>query len=178
MRLFDDQRPLRHPAVGAGLSARNAVAAEMAIAGRADHHPDDDCWMQAAGDDRVRSDAAWVLATAAFEQMRADLASGDAAEAAAVPADAAFGTGGADVAGGSARRHARARALGAIAVPVGTAERNHHARLERVHARRRKPTARRRREWVEMAFWFTVGGAGGLAALVLIRGAEAVFAWR
>lgn len=165
MRLFDDQRPLRHPAVGDGLSARNAVAAEMAVAGRADHHPDDDCWMRAASDERVRSDAAWVLATAAFEKMRADLAVGDAAD-------------GAEPAGGDGRRHSRARALAAIAVPVGTAERNHQARLERVHSRRRKPSARRRREWIEMAFWFAVGGAGGLAALVLIRGAEAVLAWR
>jgi hypothetical protein len=76
------------------------------------------------------------------------------------------------------RRQSRASALAAIAVPVGVAERNHQARLERVNARRRKPAARRRREWVEMAVWFAVGGAGGLAALVLIRGTEAVLAWR
>ena len=169
MRLFDDQRPLRHPAVGAGPSARNAVAAEMAIAGRADHHPDDDCWSHASSDERVRSDAAWVLATAAFEQMRADLAVGDAADGVPAADDAMPGTD---------RRQSRARALAALAVPVGTAERNHQARLERVNSRRRKPAARRRREWVEMAFWFAVGGAGGLAALILIRGAEAVLAWR
>lgn len=169
MRLFDDQRPLRHPAVGSGLSARNAIAAEMAIAARAGHHPDDDCWSHAASDERVRSDAAWVLATAAFEQMRADLAVGDAA-------DASAGTD--DEGRVPDRRQSRASALAAIAVPVGVAERNHQARLERVNARRRKPAARRRREWVEMAFWFAVGGAGGLAALVLIRGTEAVLAWR
>jgi hypothetical protein len=101
--------------------------------------------------------------------MRADLAVGDAADGAPAADDAMPGTD---------RRQSRARALAALAVPVGTAERNHQARLERVHSRRRKPAARRRREWVEMAFWFAVGGAGGLAALVLIRGAEAVLAWR
>ena len=174
MRLFDDQRPLRHPAVGAGLSARNAVAAEMAVAGRADHHPDDDCWTHAASDERVRSDAAWVLATAAFEQMRADLAVGGDPEG----AEPAFAPGSTEATDGAGRRQSRARALAALAVPVGTAERNHQARLERVHSRRRKPSARRRREWAEMAFWFAVGGTGGLAALVLIRGAEAVLAWR
>jgi hypothetical protein len=169
VRLFHEQRSLRHPAVDAGLSARNAVAAEMAVAGRADHHPDEDCWSLAARDERVREDAAWVLAGAAFEQMRADLACADAAAGEPTdPDDPAFP--------GTARRQARARALAALAVPVGTAQRNHDVRLDRV--RRRKPAARRRREWIEMAFWFAVGGAGGLAALVLIRGTEAVLAWR
>jgi hypothetical protein len=42
------EQPFRHPAAGAALAARNAVAAEMAVAGRAGHHPGDDVWWLAA----------------------------------------------------------------------------------------------------------------------------------
>lgn len=39
---------LVHPAVGAALAARNAVAAEMAVAGRSRMDPSDPCWAMAA----------------------------------------------------------------------------------------------------------------------------------
>lgn len=44
------ENPLRHPAVGAALAARNAVAAEMAVAGRAGHDPRSAAWWLAAED--------------------------------------------------------------------------------------------------------------------------------
>lgn len=43
----EPERSFQHPALGAALSARNAVAAEMAVAGRARLHPDESCWSMA-----------------------------------------------------------------------------------------------------------------------------------
>ncbi|MFM1936715.1 MAG: hypothetical protein RI990_1674 [Planctomycetota bacterium] len=42
--MHEPERSFQHPALGAALSARNAVAAEMAVAGRARLHPDEACW--------------------------------------------------------------------------------------------------------------------------------------
>ncbi len=71
---------------------------------------------------------------------------------------------------GAAAAAAAAAAAGShsLAVPV-------HARevAARTHVEhRRKPTARRRRELLELVFWFVVGGLGGLAVLAAVRMAE------
>jgi hypothetical protein len=47
---------MQHPAVGAALAARNAVAAEMAMAARSGHHPSHSCW-NAASDMVTSADA-------------------------------------------------------------------------------------------------------------------------
>lgn len=115
--LRSNESSLRHPAVGAALAARNAVAAEMAVAGRGSHHP---------------NDPAWSLASDALQPELA-------------------------------QPHAPQQALQALAVSTG-------APVE-VPATPvlRRPTARRRREALELAFWFVVGGLGGLAALAAVR---------
>lgn len=109
------------------LAARNAVAAEMAMAARSGHAPADPCWMQGSG---VVSDTA-----------------GAGARALAVPIqDALAGQG----------RHG-------LSVLV----RNRHVPGVPETGWRARP--RRRRELLELVFWFMVGGAGGLATLALVR---------
>jgi len=103
--------------VGAALAARNAVAAEMAVAGRGTHHPDDPAWALAG--DALASDALCTHAAKAAVQALA------VARDARVPAPPTRGV--------------------------------------------RVPSARRRRELLELAFWFVVGGLGGLAALAAVR---------
>ena len=160
----DEDRPFQHPAVRAAMSARNAVAAEMAVAGRAGHHPGDRCWGDAQHALLAPGEAAWVLASDAYQPMREDRAS-----VAALADDAMAPLG----------RHGTA--LSALATPLegvvpsgsrrGSAEPVSQPLI-------RRPTARARRERLETAFWFVVGGAGGLVLACMVRGLEMVFAWR
>lgn len=103
--------------MGAALAARNAVAAEMAVAGRGSHHP---------------SDPAWALAS---DALPADLGP----------------------------PHSPQRAIQALAVATGAPVEVPATPVVR------RPTARRRREVLELGFWFVVGGLGGLAALAAVR---------
>ena len=73
MSHFDQERPFQHPAVSAALSARNAISAEMAVAGRAGHDPFDRFWQEAQSAPHSVGHAAWVLASDAYAQMREDL---------------------------------------------------------------------------------------------------------
>ena len=69
--------------------------------------------------------------------------------------------------------------MSAVAVPVGAAvgalppSRGKGAGSDGV----RRTGARRRRERMETAFWFAVGGAGGLALAIGVRALEMVVAW-
>ncbi len=109
---------MQHPAVGAALAARNAVAAEMAMAARSGHHPSHSCW-DAASDVVTGADAgARQLAVAMHSTQNSPSMSG--------------------------------------ALPPRSRQ-------------------RRRRELLEMCFWFVVGGLGGLAALAAVRVVESFF---
>lgn len=160
----DEDRPFQHPAVRAAMSARNAVAAEMAVAGRAGHHPGDRCWGDAQHALLAPGEAAWVLASDAYQQMREDLAS---VAAAADDAIAPLG------------RHGTA--LSALATPLdGVAPSRARRGADEPVSQPliRTPAARARRERLETAFWFVVGGAGGLVLACMVRGLEMVLAWR
>ena len=52
------EHSFQHPALGAAMAARNAVSAEMAVAGRARHDPGDRAWATALGilDDHTDGD--------------------------------------------------------------------------------------------------------------------------
>jgi hypothetical protein len=70
-------------------------------------------------------------------------------------------------------------ALSALATPVAGATGTHSSRVTAAAADdARKPAARRRRERLETAFWFAVGGFGGLALACTVRAIEMVFMWR
>ncbi len=160
----EEDRPFQHPAVRAAMSARNAIAAEMAVAGRAGHHPGDRCWGDAQHALLAPGEAAWVLASDAYQQMREDLAS------VAEFADGAMGPIG---------RHGRA--LSSLATPLEgvVPARDRAVTTEPVSQPLiRTPAARARRERLETAFWFVVGGAGGLVLACMVRGLEMVLAWR
>jgi hypothetical protein len=157
---------LQHPAVAAERSARNAVAAEMAIAGRARFHPND-VWIDDAHRSRWSdADATWVLASDDWATMREDLACAESAHAD----------------GASAGAHGAA--LASLAIPVGAAEglarrarRRLRASTTAASALDHVPAARTRRERLELAFWFIVGGIGGLLLAAAVRVAEVVIAW-
>jgi hypothetical protein len=162
---------LQHPAVAAERSARNAVAAEMAIAGRARLGPTD-AWIEDAHRARWSdADSTWVLASDDWRTMQDDLA---CAEDPGLP-------GAIDPAAG-----AHGAALASLAVPVGAAEGVDAARRARRRLRASAlaasaldhvPAARTRRERLELAFWFAVGGVGGLLLAAAVRVAEVVLAW-
>lgn len=152
-------RSFQHPAVSAALSARNAVAAEMAMAARAGNGPADECWSGACAALRHPGDSPWVLVSDAYARMRDDMSSLDAIDAA------------------PAGDHSRA--LSALAVPVMGAGRGGASAGDLPGARAiRKPVARRRRERLETAMWFAVGGAGGLLLACAVRVIETVVLWR
>lgn len=119
------RRSLQHPAVGVALAARNAVAAEMAMAARQRHDPSDACW-----------DVASDMATGADAGARELAHSVNPSTAVAGPSS-------------SVRRRL-------VVAPWGSAPSV-------------RPRARRRRELLEMCFWFVVGGLGGLATLAVVR---------
>ncbi len=188
---IDDSRTLQHPAARAQSSARNSVAAEMSVAGRAGFRPADPCWADAARALTDPGDSRWVLASDDYWKMRADLAAVTAVGAdtfsgerdagvAPGPAGAADGTPsaaffGPDVPFG-AGLHSRALAALAVALPgVSGVKGASHAGF--AAALLRRPAARTRRERLEMGFWFVVGGLGGLVLAVLVRAAEMVLAW-
>ncbi len=194
----DAPTPFQHPAVQAASAARNAVSAEMSVAGRSRNAPDDPAWTRAAEQAAGGEDTCWILASEAYARMQWDLACADAAVAARGKVGGGSSStdrasGGASGAGASAAGAApaesaetdasatpqqrRARALAELAIPVAASSR---AGVRRAieQAAPRKPAARRRREYLLMAFWFLVGGLGGLAALLLIRGGEVLLAWR
>lgn len=179
---------LQHPAVAAERSARNAVAAEMAIAGRARFGPTD-AWIEDAHRSRWSdADSAWVLASEEWATMRDDLARAEGAPSGiAGRADArAFAEepglpGVIDPAAG-----AHGAALASLAIPVGAADGVDAARRARRRLRASAlaasaldhvPAARTRRERLELAFWFAVGGVGGLLLAAAVRVAEVVLAW-
>jgi hypothetical protein len=141
------------------MSARNAIAAEMSMAGRAGHHPGDGCWDAARDALLSPGEATWILASDAYAQMREDLACDGP-----TPAEALGGHG---------------AALAALAVAVGGRARGHDADAERPsdHPPVRKPAARRRREWLATAGWFALGGFGGLLLAAAVRTLEVMFAW-
>lgn len=197
---IDDARPLQHPAARAQSSARNAVAAEMSVAGRAGFRPSERCWSEASMALTDPGDSRWVLASDEYWRMRADLAA-----VTAVGADTFAGEhrGGSPAVGGSAGARPAAdapadgtpspaffgpdmpfgaglhsRALAALATPLPGVSVHASARADAGLASPiRRPAARARRERVEMAFWFVVGGAGGLVLAVLVRALELVIAW-
>ena len=160
---------LQHPAVAAERSARNAVAAEMATAGRARFQPSD-AWIADAHRARWSdADSAWVLASDDWATMQGDLA---CAEEPGLP-------GAVDPASG-----AHADALARLAAPVGAAEsavrrarRAMRPAAAAATALDHVPSARTRRERLELAFWFAVGGLGGLMLAAAVRVAEVVLAW-
>ena len=119
------------------MAARNAVSAEMAVAGRARHDPGDRAWATALGilDDHTDG----------------------------------------DVRGAHADRLMRLSTRLGAGAPDGHAP--HGVRTSELDASRR-PAARRRRERLETAFWFAVGGAGGLALAFGVRMVEVLVAWR
>lgn len=177
---------LQHPAVAAERSARNAVAAEMAIAGRARFHPND-VWIDEAHRSRWSdADATWVLASDDWATMREDLACAEGAhtDGAARPDAHAFAEdpglpGTIDPSAG-----AHGAALASLAIPVGAAEglarrarRRLRASTTAASALDHVPAARTRRERLELAFWFIVGGIGGLLLAAAVRVAEVVIAW-
>ncbi|MFO0962894.1 MAG: hypothetical protein U0625_08300 [Phycisphaerales bacterium] len=188
----DAPTPFQHPAVQAASAARNAVSAEMSVAGRSRNAPDDPAWTRAAEQTAGGDDTCWILASEAYARMQWDLACADAAVAArgkvggasthrAASDSAGASTGAtADAAGADAAatpQQRRARALAELAIPVAASSRAGVRRAIEQTAPR-KPAARRRREYLMMAFWFLVGGLGGLVALLAIRGSEVLLAWR
>lgn len=152
--------PFQHPAVTAALSARNAVAAEMAMAARAGNDPFDAAWEGACTALAQPGESAWILASDAYSRMREDLASLDAVDAAPEGDHAA--------------------ALASIAVPVAGAGRSPGTASDAGPAPRpvRRPAARRRRERLATAMWFAIGGAGGLLLACAVRMIEMVVLWR
>ena len=160
----DPQTSFQHPAARAALAARNEVAAEVAVAGRAGLMPSELCWGGASAALLEPGDTAWVVASDEFARMREDLvAEGDLE----IDPDSPVGL--------------HRASMAALAVPVGAA-----AATEGGHGRARgrgavalgpRPVARRRRERLETAGWFVVGGAGGLALAIGVRALEMVVAW-
>ena len=136
MLTSERDHPFQHPALGAAMTARNAVSAEMAVAGRARHDPGDRAWATALGilDDHTDGD---VRGAHADRLMRLSTRLG--------------GTG------------------GTHASPALRGSRRDAAR---------RPAARRRRERLETAVWFAVGGAGGLLLALGVRVVEVMLAWR
>lgn len=197
---IDDARPLQHPAARAQSSARNAVAAEMSVAGRAGFRPSEPCWADASMALTDPGDSRWVLASDEYWKMRADLAAVTAVGADTFAGERTGGSGALD--GAPAPRAAadapadgtpspaffgpempfgaglHSRALAALATPLpGVAAPGALRAAAGLAAPIRRPAARARRERVEMAFWFVVGGAGGLVLAVLVRALELVIAW-
>jgi hypothetical protein len=152
----------QHPAARAALAARNEVAAEMSVAGRAGLLPGERCWSDASVALLEPGDSAWAVASDEFQRLREDLVAEGAPE---VSADAPVGL--------------HRAAMSAVAVPVGAAVgavpavRGKGSGADGV----RRTGARRRRERMETAFWFAVGGAGGLALAIGVRALEVVVAW-
>lgn len=140
--------PDRLRVVGTALAQRNAVAAEMAVAGRAHHDPADPAWAFAAESLAGQIDAcAW----------------GDEAGSATRSARD----------GGRTRAHAHAvgpaaAGVAVLAYPLRPEAPTHGGQ------RPRKAAARRRRELLEVIFWFVVGGAGAVGVLAAVRGVDAV----
>lgn len=172
---FDHEHPFQHPAVSAALSARNAISAEMAVAGRAGHDPFDRFWLEAQGAPHSVGHTAWILASDAYAQMREDLAGFDPAEYTGT--DGAMGA--ATAVTESFGKHATA--LAALATPVAgaaaTASRSIRSvptvAIEAIH----RPAARRRRERLQTAGWFVIGGIGGLLLASTVHLIEMVLAW-
>ena len=179
-----DERPLQHPAVRAALSARNAVAAEMSMAGRAGLSPADACWEEAACALAEPGASRWVLGSDDYRRMREDLAAVTAVGEETFPSGSAWTAGNGLIPGAdqpfTEGRHSAA--LGALAVPLPGADGPRarlRAALDALQAPlARMPAARARRERLETAFWFAVGGVGGLVLAILVRGVEMVIAWR
>jgi hypothetical protein len=192
---IDDARPFQHPAARAQSSARNAVAAEMSVAGRAGFRPGERCWEDAARALTDPGESRWVLASDDYWKMRADLAAVTAVGADTFAGERPSGDG----SGGGLPADAPAagtpsRSFFGPEMPFGTGLHSHALAglavpLPGVRAAAdgpgpagagllRRPVARARRERLEMAFWFAVGGAGGLVLAVLVRAAELAFAWR
>jgi len=115
---------LQHPAVAAERSARNAVAAEMATAGRARFRPSD-AWIADAHRARWSdADSTWVLASDDWATMQDDLACAE--ESGEVPGPAHGQRAFAEEPGLpwaiDPRAGAHGDALARLAVPVGAAE--------------------------------------------------------
>ena len=174
MSHFDSERSFQHPAVSAALSARNAISAEMAVAGRAGHDPFDRFWQEAQNAPQSVGHAAWVLASDAYAQMREDLAGFDPSEY--------EGNEGAVSAAVSESFGKHTKALAALATPVasaaaaafGSAHQGPSTASEVIH----RPAARRRRERLQTAGWFVIGGIGGLLLASAVHLVETVIAWR
>lgn len=174
MSHFDQERPFQHPAVSAALSARNAISAEMAVAGRAGHDPFDRFWQEAQSAPHSVGHAAWVLASDAYAQMREDLSGFDPSEY--------QGNEGAMSAAVSESFGRHASALAALATPVAgaAATASRSARLTPAVASdaTHRPAARRRRERLQTAGWFVLGGVGGLLLASAVHLMQMVLAWR
>lgn len=162
MSAHDPEPNFQHPAARAALAARNAVAAEMSVAGRAGLMPTERCWADAAVALLEPGDTAWVVASDEFARIREDLVAEGAIE---VDPDAPLGL--------------HRAAMSAVAVPVGAAAAGTGARSRGrgAEALGPRPVARRRRERLETVFWFAVGGAGGLALAIGVRALEMLAAW-
>lgn len=177
MFAHDAETNFQHPAARAALAMRNEVAAEMSVAGRAGLMPSERCWGDAAVALLEPGDTAWVVASDEFARMREDLASEGLID---IAPDAPIGL--------------HRAAMSAVAVPIGAAAAatgagdagavgGFGAALRRLLGPRAqlrggpRPQARRRRERMETAFWFAVGGAGGLALAIGVRALEMVVAW-
>ena len=179
-----EERPLQHPAARAALSSRNAVAAEMSIAGRAGLDPADPCWEQAACALAEPGSSRWVLASDDYRRMRDDLAVVTAVGEETFPTGAAWTAGHREIPGPDvpfeAGRHSASLAALAVPLPgVGETGARLRAALEALRSPlSRMPAARSRRERLETAFWFVVGGTGGLVLAVLVRTLEMWLSWR
>ena len=178
MFAHDAETNFQHPAARAALAARNEVAAEMSVAGRAGLMPGERCWGDAAVALLEPGDSAWVVASDEFARMREDLVAEGAHD---LSPEAPVGL--------------HRASMGALAVPVGaaasaTAGPHGAGRAGGFAAAVRglwgsraatedgpRPQARRRRERMETVFWFAVGGAGGLALAIGVRALEMVVAW-
>jgi hypothetical protein len=179
---------LQHPAVAAERSARNAVAAEMATAGRARFRPSD-AWIADAHRARWSdADSTWVLASDDWATMQDDLACAEESGEGPGPAHGqrAFAEEPGLPWAIDPRAGAHGDALARLAVPVGAAEGAEAVRKARRRLRGSAPAAtatdhvpaaRTRRERLELAFWFAVGGVGGLMLAAAVRVAEVVLAW-
>lgn len=164
MRQTDPHTPFQHPAVSAALSMRNAIAAEMAVAGRAGHDPTDSCWLEAEVALLHPEHSTWVLASDAYAQMREDL---ECVEP--TPME---------------RLGKHVTTLAALAVPLPGnllhAGKSSPEFADKTHsgAAIPRPAARRRRERLTTIFWFAVGGFGGLLLACAVRVIEMAFLWR
>lgn len=178
MFAHDAETNFQHPAARAALSARNEVAAEMSVAGRAGLLPGERCWCDASVALLDPGDATWVVASDEFARMREDLVAEGMHE---LSPDSPIGL--------------HRASMGALAVPVGAAAASTAvgnatgpagglvAAVRGLWGSRAaaadgpRPQARRRRERMETVFWFAVGGAGGLAIAIGVRALEMVVAW-